>query len=60
MIYEEDRRDTIFSFVATIANQFLLEKSTIKLIAFGDSITDIGDSSRTVSGSYIVSTRGYW
>lgn len=60
MIYEEDRRGTILSFVETIANQFLLEKPTIKLIAFGDSITDIGDSSRTVSGSYIVSTRGYW
>ncbi|PAR29547.1 SGNH/GDSL hydrolase family protein [Vibrio metoecus] len=60
MIYEEDRRDTIFSFVAPIANQFLLEKPTIKLIAFGDSITDIGDSSRNISGGYIVSTRGYW
>ncbi|HFG1699839.1 TPA: SGNH/GDSL hydrolase family protein [Vibrio cholerae] len=60
MIYEEDRRDTILSFVAAITNPFLLEKQAIKLIAFGDSITDIGDSSRNISGGYIISTRGYW
>lgn len=38
----------------------LLEKQLIKLVAFGDSFTDNGDSTRTANGSYSISTAGYW
>ncbi|APD18153.1 GDSL-like Lipase / SGNH-Hydrolase [Vibrio phage JSF7] len=38
----------------------LLEKQLIKLVAFGDSFTDNGDSTRQANGSYSISTAGYW
>ncbi|ASV42092.1 hypothetical protein [Vibrio phage JSF13] len=38
----------------------LLEKPLIKILPFGDSFTDNGDSNRLANGSYSISTAGYW
>lgn len=52
-------RSAFRPFSEGVGENYLLQGQQLKLVAFGDSITDIGDSPRSETG-YIRSTRGYW